>query len=122
MKELGWDRTRAVLGFSSVAALATTTRYLVWFLWLAAGVPGEDKRCDEQRVGRADQPRRPVGKLMYAAVIPAAERWRGIAVGEFEQRQLRAIREELRVRAGETLNDRLGSASREPQRSIPSRD
>jgi transposase-like protein len=35
---------------------------------------------------------RPVLKLMYAAVIRAAERWRGIAVGEFEQRQLRAIR------------------------------
>jgi transposase-like protein len=38
---------------------------------------------------------RPVLKLMYAAVIRAAERWRGIAVGEFEQRQLRAVREEL---------------------------
>ena len=38
---------------------------------------------------------RPVLKLMYAAVIRAAARWRGIAVGEFEQRQLRAIREEL---------------------------
>jgi len=34
-------------------------------------------------------------KLMYAAVIRAADRWRGIAVGEFEHRQLRAIREEL---------------------------
>ena len=38
---------------------------------------------------------RPVLKLMYAAVIRAAERWRGIAVGEFEQRQLRVIRDEL---------------------------
>jgi len=38
---------------------------------------------------------RPVLKLMYAAVIRAADRWRGISVGEFEQRQLRAIREEL---------------------------
>ncbi len=38
---------------------------------------------------------RPVLKLMYAAVIRAADRWRGITVGEFEQRQLRAIREEL---------------------------
>jgi len=28
-------------------------------------------------------------------VIRAADRWRGITVGEFEQRQLRAIREEL---------------------------
>jgi transposase-like protein len=34
---------------------------------------------------------RPVLKLMYAAVIRAADRWRGITVGEFEQRQLRAI-------------------------------
>src|SRR5206468_577677 len=38
---------------------------------------------------------RPVLKLMYAAVIRAADRWRGLAVGEFEQRQLRAIRDEL---------------------------
>src|SRR5438309_6441001 len=38
---------------------------------------------------------RPVLKLMYAAVIRAAERWRGIAVGEFEQRQLRAFRAKL---------------------------
>jgi putative transposase len=38
---------------------------------------------------------RPVLKLMYAAVIRAADRWRGIMVGEFEHRQLRAIREEL---------------------------
>jgi hypothetical protein len=34
-------------------------------------------------------------KLMYAAVIRAAERWQGIAVGKFEQRQLRTIRDEL---------------------------
>jgi hypothetical protein len=33
--------------------------------------------------------------LMYAAVIRVADRWRGLTVGEFEQRQLRAIREEL---------------------------
>jgi putative transposase len=35
---------------------------------------------------------RPVLKLMYAAVIRAADRWRGVTVGEFEQRQLRALR------------------------------
>jgi len=29
---------------------------------------------------------RPVLKLMYAAVIRAADRWRGITMGEFEQR------------------------------------
>jgi putative transposase len=38
---------------------------------------------------------RPVLKLMYAAMIRAADRWRGITVGEFEQRQLKVIREEL---------------------------
>src|SRR5438128_9683128 len=38
---------------------------------------------------------RPVLKLMYAAVIRAADRWRGITVGEFEQRQLKVIRAEL---------------------------
>ena len=38
---------------------------------------------------------RPVLKLMYAAVIRAADRWSGLTVGEFEQRQLKAIREEL---------------------------
>jgi putative transposase len=38
---------------------------------------------------------RPVLKLMYAAVIRAADRWRSLRVGEFEQRQLAAIRDEL---------------------------
>jgi hypothetical protein len=38
---------------------------------------------------------RPVLRLMYAAVIRAADRWRGLTVSEFEQRQLKAIREEL---------------------------
>jgi hypothetical protein len=42
---------------------------------------------------RLDQPL--ALKLMYAAVIRAADRWRGLTVGEFEQRQLRVIREEL---------------------------
>jgi len=35
---------------------------------------------------------RSVLKLMYAAVTRAAECWRGITVGEYEQRQLKAIR------------------------------
>lgn len=38
---------------------------------------------------------RPVLKLLYAAVIHAADRWRGLTIGEFEQRQLRAIPGEL---------------------------
>jgi transposase-like protein len=38
---------------------------------------------------------RPVLKLMYAALIRAAEKWRGLRMTEFEQRQLKLIREEL---------------------------
>jgi putative transposase len=38
---------------------------------------------------------RAVLKLMYAAIARAAERWRGIRISEFEQRQLNAIRTEL---------------------------
>jgi hypothetical protein len=34
-------------------------------------------------------------KLVYAALIRAAERWRGIRISEFEQRQLKAIRDEI---------------------------
>src|SRR6266496_2305962 len=38
---------------------------------------------------------RAVLKLMYAALIRAAERWRGIRITEFALRQLRAIRDEI---------------------------
>ncbi len=38
---------------------------------------------------------RAVLKLMYAALIRAAERWRGLRITEFERRQLKAIRDEL---------------------------
>ncbi|HTP01982.1 MAG TPA: transposase, partial [Anaerolineales bacterium] len=38
---------------------------------------------------------RAVLMLMYAALIRAAERWRGLRVTEFELRQLKVIREEL---------------------------
>jgi putative transposase len=38
---------------------------------------------------------RAVLKLMYAALIRAAKRWRGIRITEFEQRQLKAIRDEI---------------------------
>jgi putative transposase len=38
---------------------------------------------------------RAVLKLVYAALIRAAERWRGIRISEFEQRQLKAIRDEI---------------------------
>jgi hypothetical protein len=38
---------------------------------------------------------RAVLKLVYAALIRAADRWRGIRMTEFEQRQLKAIRDEI---------------------------
>jgi transposase-like protein len=38
---------------------------------------------------------RAILKLMYAALIRAAERWHGLKVTEFEGRQLKAIRDEL---------------------------
>jgi putative transposase len=38
---------------------------------------------------------RAVLKLMYVALIRAAERWRGLRMTEFERRQLIAIRNEL---------------------------
>ena len=38
---------------------------------------------------------RAVLKLVYAALIRAAEHWRGIRITEFEQRQLKAIRDEI---------------------------
>jgi hypothetical protein len=38
---------------------------------------------------------RPVLKLMYATLIRAAERWRGLRMTEFERRQLIGIRNEL---------------------------
>lgn len=46
---------------------------------------------------------RAVLKLMYAALIRAAEHWRGLKMTEFERRQLKAIRDELdRAHAGRT--------------------
>jgi hypothetical protein len=38
---------------------------------------------------------RAVLKLVYAALIRAAEHWRGIRITEFEQRQLKVIRDEI---------------------------
>lgn len=38
---------------------------------------------------------RAVLKLMFGALIRAAERWRAIKITEFERRQLTAVRQEL---------------------------
>jgi hypothetical protein len=54
---------------------------------------------------------------MYAAMIRAADRWRGLTVGEFEQRQLRAIREELnRAHAERTRSAVRPTTSASPAR------
>jgi putative transposase len=54
---------------------------------------------------------RPVLKLMYAAVIRAADRWRGITVGEFEQRQLLPIRAEPNRAHAERVKPAVTSAA-----------
>ena len=38
---------------------------------------------------------KPVLKLMFGAMIRAAERWRAIKITDFERRQMTAIRQEL---------------------------
>ncbi len=38
---------------------------------------------------------KPVLKLMFGAMIRAAERWRAIRVTDFERRQMEAVRQEL---------------------------
>ena len=38
---------------------------------------------------------RAVMKLMFAAIIRASQTWRGVAVSEFERKQLATLREEL---------------------------
>jgi putative transposase len=60
---------------------------------------------------------RAVLKLMYAALIRASERWRGIKVTEFEQRQLSAIRNELdRAHAERTAPATSPNATATPTR------
>jgi transposase-like protein len=61
---------------------------------------------------------RPVLKLMYAAVICAADRWRGIPIGEFEQRQLRAIRDELSRAHAERVAPAVSPKAASPVRKL----
>jgi putative transposase len=66
---------------------------------------------------------KPVLKLMFGAMIRAAERWRAIRITDFERRQMAAIREEL----DQEYEARNGSASkpsaqtRQPKLSSSSR-
>jgi putative transposase len=65
---------------------------------------------------------RAVLKLMYAALIRAAERWRGIRITEFEQRQLKAIRDELDRDHAERTAPAIRSNVTAPQSRLSSKD
>jgi transposase-like protein len=65
---------------------------------------------------------RAVLKLMYAALIRAAERWRGIRMTEFERRQLKAIREELDRDHAERTAPAVRSNITAPQSRLSSKD
>jgi hypothetical protein len=65
---------------------------------------------------------RAVLKLMYAALIRAAERWRGIRTTEFEQRQLKAIRDELDRNHAERTAPAVRSNVTAPQSRLSSKD
>ena len=57
---------------------------------------------------------KPAFKLMFGAMIRAAERWRAVKVTQFERRQMAALRQDL------DQEYRLGSASRQsPQATTP---
>jgi len=60
---------------------------------------------------------RPVLKLMYAALIRAAENWRGVTVSVFERKQLEVIRQELDV----AHSRRHAPAAKAPEAVSPSR-
>ena len=50
---------------------------------------------DEWQLQRHAFGERAILKLLYAALTRAAERWRGIRITELEQRQLKAIRDQI---------------------------
>ena len=59
-----------------------------------------DTRSDRRCLGRLKIipnafGEKPVLKLMFGAMIRAAERWRAISVTDFERRQMTAVRREL---------------------------
>jgi hypothetical protein len=58
---------------------------------------------------------------MYAAIIRAAEHWRGIRVTEFENRRLKAIREELNAGFADRTRQQLPRQSPHPRPVYPAR-
>jgi putative transposase len=65
---------------------------------------------------------RAVLKLMYAALIRAAERWRGLKMTEFERRQLQAIRDELNRAHAERTAPAARADVTAPQPRLSSKD
>jgi transposase-like protein len=65
---------------------------------------------------------RAVLKLMYAALIRAAEKWRGLKVTEFDSRQLKAIRSELDRAHAERTAPVVSVKPNAPQSSLSSKN
>ena len=63
---------------------------------------------------------KPVLKLMFGAMIRAAERWRAIRITDFERRQMTAVRQELdqEYEARNSLNKK--AAAKEPRQNLSS--
>ena len=61
---------------------------------------------------------KPVLKLMFGALVRAAERWRGLRFTEFELRQIAAVQKDLDAEYEATRSDRA-SQTRVPSRSAP---
>jgi putative transposase len=63
---------------------------------------------------------KPVLKLMFGAMIRAAERWRAIRITDFERRQMTAVRQELdqEYEARNGLNKK--AAAKEPRQNLSS--
>src|SRR5436190_1297885 len=61
---------------------------------------------------------KPVLKLMFGALVRAAERWRGLRFTEFELRQIAAVRKDLDAEYEATRSDRA-SQTRVSSRSAP---
>jgi transposase-like protein len=55
---------------------------------------------------------RAVKKLMFAAIMRASQTWRGVAVSEFERKQLTTLREELDQKCEEQHELKLKPVSR----------
>ena len=62
-------------------------------------------------------------KLMFGAMIRAAERWRAIRVSELERRQMRAAREELNqeYEAANGLGEKTSAPARQTRLSSTAR-